>query len=73
MMNSKEMAKRIAEKIQDPSLWMLELRRLAEELKLDVTRCIPCGAESLQIACFLLLEEARKQGRSNEMIISTLG
>jgi hypothetical protein len=63
-----EMAASIARRIPDPSGWLLEVRRIAEVLHLDVTRAVMVGTGSLQLVCHHLLEEAAKQGRSPEQI-----
>lgn len=68
-MNYDQMSIRIAAKIENPALWMLELRRIGTELRLNVRRCLPLAPESLQIACQSLLDEAGKQGRTDAEIL----
>jgi len=68
-MNFDQMSIRIAAKIENPAHWMLELRRIATELRLDVRRCLPLAPESLQIACRALLDEAGKQRRTPAEIL----
>lgn len=66
---SRALAGRIAARVRDPSLWMLEVRRASDALGLDPTRSIlVSSAESLQTVCYFLADEARKQGRTRAEI-----
>ena len=57
------LAHRIAAREPDTARWMLEVRKAAEALRLDVTRTIVLG-QTLQVTCCELASEAMKQGRS---------
>lgn len=61
------MAERIAGRVADPAQWLIEVRRIAEALRLDVTRAVVVSG-SLQQICFHLVDEAIKQSRKVEDI-----
>lgn len=63
-----EMATAIAARIMDPNGWSLEARRIAERLRLDVTRI--AFHQVLQQTCYSIVDEARKHGRSPEDVQS---
>lgn len=60
---TKALAKRIAEKEPDPIRWMVEVRKAAEELKLNVACAIVLG-QTLEATCYALVDEAAKRGRT---------
>lgn len=67
MTNRTTVARAIAAKHENPNDWMLVVRRFAEALRLDVTRCIVAGL-SLELAVVKVLEEAEKQSRTEEQV-----
>lgn len=54
----------IATNVQNPAEWLLAVRRFAEALRFDVTRCILVGTTSLDLQVAEVLNEAKKQGRT---------
>ncbi len=63
-----EITTAIVESIKDPSDWMIAARGLAEELKLNVARCLPIGGATLDAVVFAVLSEAEKQGRTEAQV-----
>lgn len=57
-----EIAAHIVNTVQDPALWLLEVRRIATALRLNLARSIRMG-ETLDVTVFYMLDEAEKQGR----------
>ncbi len=73
MMNGPELhdvyshvAKEIARNIKNPNDWATVVRDMAEQLRLDVSRCVESG--TLQTMCAGVCREANLQQRSEQAI-----
>ena len=52
----KELAAAVAKKVENPAEWLWTLRRLVEMAGADVTRFVPINSNTLDMACYSLLD-----------------
>jgi hypothetical protein len=66
------LASTIAERVRDPAAWLLALRAVAERWGLDVSRCLPAGATTLDDACGMLVVFAAAYRSSVDGVVDAL-